>query len=106
MSDPRKTFGKLTGVEVYDEHGKKVARPTIMQVRQALLKLIEDSGAQVIQMQVDGLLCAFVMPGGDEIPDENALEHSNHMITIAEHYLKAMKAVKGEYLGILGGGSA
>lgn len=106
MADPRTKFGKLTGVEVHDEQGRKVARPTMMQVRQALLKLLEDSGAQIVQMRVDGLLVAIVMPGGNEIPDELALEHSNHMVIIAERFLKAMKDVKGEYLGILKGGSA
>lgn len=106
MSDPSKTFGKLTGVEVYDPSGRKVARPTIAQVRQALLKLLEDSGAQIIQMQVDGLLVAVVLPGGDEIPDDIALEHANHMVTVAEAFLKAMKEAKGYALGILKGGDS
>lgn len=82
---------KVSGLQVFGPDGREIENPTPSQVRLAILQLLEATGAQVIKMEVHGLLAAYVMPGGNEIPDVLAAEYNEHTITLAEAFVRSQK---------------
>lgn len=79
---------KISGIEVFDEKGKRIEHPKPVHYRYALLRLLEETGSFVQHITVDGHVCAFVMENPDEVPEAEA-------DTYYEHLVEAMKIWTG-----------
>ncbi len=97
---------KVDGLQVIDEAGCLIDNPTPFQVRMALCQLLEATGSNVIKLTVDDILVAYVMAGNDEVPDAKADQYTQHLVTVAEHFLASAKSARRDFLSMAHGGSS
>ncbi|HKY40695.1 MAG TPA: hypothetical protein VJN18_32390 [Polyangiaceae bacterium] len=89
---------RISGFQVADASGRIIENPSPFQVRAALLQLIEQTGANVVNATVDGIPIAYVMAGDDDVPNATADAYTKHLVTLAENLLESAKEIRREFL--------
>ena len=85
---------RLDSLVVLDQDGNAIERPTRRELRQAVLGLLEETGASVFSFTIDGHVNAFVWADPGEQDDGTVEAYYEKLIECAQEFVETLKATR------------